>query len=794
MRLSFNHANPNSGNESFLLRFGTDSTETACILVDAGDGVDLDSLLSPSDRLVAICLTHAHVDHYAELTAAHRGDVPIFTSPATATILGDVFDVATSKYDITASEAVTSAIAPIDGWTTIGPGIEVHPVPAGHVPGAVGFLFRVTDDDDTHHILATGDFTVRQAGGFPGFDSDGFVDVDVLFLTGATNNEFESAITEALGTAISHAHGGSRTLVTASGLVGPQIAYLLTAIAAEYNRHVPIRVVGQVAKLYDELDYECDHVTSIPEFSHTDECLEAGVITIAGPDIPREQSSGRLFGVLQEDPNACVVQLIGSGKTPLTDGQCTIHTHTLSNHPTRETLVEVHEAIEPTETVITHRHHGAKEEFNDLSGVVWGSGDTDENLLYDGSQWRLPPWMGGGTVPRDSGRNLQQFAGSELMLSFSVPSLDRHTTPDLAAEGLNTDRLASMFHQTHEASVDADVPTTGSSASVDESTTSTTLTMPTSNTNSDDADASDTPSHGLIRTTGPGEFDEIDPQLQAALDDGSLTEAEILEAVAAQKQAVEKAQDTETTSTESKSPTDTATSSTDQKESEESTTEVDVDDSLDEGESSAGTSTTTTDVEHTDDESEDQDATTTNDTTDEDHDQSQQPEANDADTGESTVSEPEEAISQATETLQLNPAAVALADQAVAADSEVETITQVITAAVSEYVAALLAGEAAGTAREQFTIGFQGSPAAERALTAVADDEVESLSALAAEGIAAVISSDDAITKEIDVLESHCRYLDSIIANEDYVFDSYEPVVEAAIAWYVSSNDESEST
>jgi len=76
-----------------------------------------------------------------------------------------------------------------------------------------------------------------------------------------------------------------------------------------------------------------------------------------------------------------------------------------------------------------------------------GIGDTDENILYDGSQWRLPPWMGGGTVPRDAGRNLQQFAGAELMLSFSVPSLDRHSTPDLDAEGLNADQLASMLHQ-----------------------------------------------------------------------------------------------------------------------------------------------------------------------------------------------------------------------------------------------------------------------------------------------------------------------------------------------------------
>jgi putative mRNA 3-end processing factor len=704
--------------------------------------------------------------------------------------LDDVFNIISSKSDITASKAATSAITPIRDWTDIVDGIEVHPVPAGHVPGAVGFLFRVTDGDDSHHILATGDFTSRRAGGFPGFDSDGFIDVDVLFLTGTTNNKFESAITEALGTAISHAHSGSRTLVTASGLVGPQIAYLLTAIAAEYDLHVPIRVVGQIAKLYDELDYECDHVTSIPEFSHTDECLESGGITIAGPDVPREQSSGRLFGVIREDPNACVVQLIGSGKTSRTDGQCTTHAHTLSNHPTRETLVEVQEAIDPTETVITHKHHGAKGEFNDLSGVVWGSGDTDEHTLYDGSQWRLPPWMGGGTVSRDAGRDLQQFAGAELMLSFSVPSLNRHTAPDIAAEGLNADQLASMFHQTHEASVDADVPKTGSNVSVDEPTSTTTPIMPTNNTNSDNADASGTASTGLIRTTGPDGFDEIDPQLQAALNDSSQTEADISKIIAAQKQAVEKAQDTETTSLESKSSTDTTTSSTDQKEGEESTTGADVDDSPDEVEASAGTSTTITDAELADDGSEVQDATTTNDTTDEDHDQSPQQEANTADTSESTVTKLEEAISSATETLQLNPAAVALADQALAADSEIETITQVISAAVSEYVAALLAGDAAGTEREQFTIDFQGSPAAERALTAVADDEVESLSALAAEGIAAAILSGDSVTEEIDVLESHCRYLDSIIINEDYVFDSYESVVEAAIAWYVSPNNE----
>jgi len=395
-----------------------------------------------------------------------------------------------------------------------------------------------------------------------------------------------------------------------------------------------------------------------------------------------------------------------------------------------------------------------------------GIGDTDEHILYDGSQWRFPPWMGGGTVPRDAGRNLQQFAGSELMLSFSVPSLDRHSTPDLDAEGLIADRLASMLHQSQGLAEIRTSLTRGSTASVGEPTYSTTQTMPSNNTNSDGADASETPSHGLIRTTGPDGFDEIDPQLQAALDDGSLTEAEISKVIAAQKQAAEKAQDTEIPPTEAESSTDAKTSSSGEEESGESDTEVDVDDSPDEVESSAGTSTTTTDAEHADGRSEVQDATTTNDTTDEDHEQSPQQKANAEDTGESTVSGPEEAKSPAMETLQLNPAAVALADQALAAGSEAETITMVISTAVSEYVAALLAGDAAGTEEELFEIDFQGSPAAEGALRAVVDDEVESLSALAAEGIAAAISSDNSVSREINVLESHYRYLDSILANE----------------------------
>lgn len=462
MQISFQHANPTRGNESVLLRFVTGADETPCILIDAGPGVDLDSLLQPTDRLAAICLTHAHLDHYATLAAAHYNEVPILTSPATAAVLNDVLNVASTEYDIAITGAVTDAITPVDDWTEVTPTVEVHPVPAGHVPGAVGFLVRAANGDQNHHLLVTGDFTLRSAGGFPGFDPGGFVDVDVLFLSVPTNDSFKSALTDALGMTLEQAHSGAPTLLATSGLVGVQCAYLLTALINEYNLQVPVRVVGHVAKLYEALDYDCSSVEVIPDFEHTDECLDQGTIVIAGPEVPREQSSGRLFGVLREDSNACVVQLVGCGEKPLTDGKCTIHAYELANHPTRETLIAVHDAVEPTETIITHCHGGAQDAFNDdLSSIIWACGNTNEHTLFDGQYWRLPPWMNGRRVNCNHRRNIQQFAGADLLASFSIPSLDRYDEPDLEGEGVDIKRIETRLHRSPDTAISLDTPTHG---------------------------------------------------------------------------------------------------------------------------------------------------------------------------------------------------------------------------------------------------------------------------------------------------------------------------------------------
>ena len=819
VRISFRHANPEAGNESFLLRFETGEDRAPCILVDAGHGVDLDPLLKPGDRLAAIALTHAHLDHYSSLAAVHREDVPVFTSPSTAAILEDVFDVAATEYDVPTSKAVDDAITPVDGWTTVTPSIEIHPIPAGHVPGAVGFLVRATEDKQSHHLLATGDFTTRRAAGFPGFDPDGFVDIDTLFLTAATSDGFEASLTDALGTALEHAHGGSPTLVTTSGIVGPQVAYLLSLLADEHDLQVPIRVVGQVAKLYDALHYDCSGVESVPYFGDTAACLGPGTIAIAGPEIPRDRSSGRLYGVLRENPNACVVQLIGSGEAPVSGGQCTVHSYELTNHPTRETLVDVHDALDPTQTVLTHSHGGAEGDFNDLSSAVWGSGDTEEYTLFDHGQWRLPPWMAGGVIADSGGRSVKQFASADLLASFRVPSLGRRAEPDLEAEGVDTEQIERRLHRGPDSTGNADIPSDLADRADADSATDTTTTSMTANgdetTSRDDVPSVTAEPTGLTRTTGPKLDHELDPASRAALDEQSLTPEDIIATVAARERLVE--QDVGDVDGEDENRPDSA-EDTAEDETETATSETasvgsppdieEQDDAVRDDDTGEGAIDATTRAASGAVDSEPDPSTETS--ADDEAGAEDDQRANHAiDRASSSGSESQQSASSGSESqssepsdgvcLDLNPLAVALAERAASRERgenrRDEPVDAVIVEAVEQYVVALLAGEASGTEAERFVVAFEGSRTVEQALNRLVgeDERFESSSALVAEGIASALDYGGSGTREIIGLGGYRRHLDAIRDNDAYVFEDVTEIVETAIARYAISASSSES-
>ncbi|WP_330630111.1 MBL fold metallo-hydrolase [Halocatena halophila] len=753
MRISFQHANPSAGNESFLLRFDGDNRQNPCLLVDAGRGVALDTLLNDDDCLVAICLTHAHLDHYAELANAHREGVPILTSPATARILDDVLDVAGVEYDVRTTDAVSGAIMPIDDWIEIADGIELSPVPAGHVPGAVGFLVRVAQDNGYQHLLATGDFTCRRAAGYPGFDANRIGDVDILFLTGTTNTSFESSLTEALGLALERASSGSPTLVTTSGTVGVQMAYLLAGLGETFDRTVPIRVVGQVAKLYAALGYDCHAVETVPEFQSTHACLAPGTITIAGPEVPRDRSSGRLFGVLRANANACVIQLVGSGKEPERNGACTIHHFELINHPSRETLVSVHDSVDPVHTVITHCHGGAHDSFNDLSSVVWGAGDCTEYTLYDGSHWRLPPWMDGTTFRQSHQRNVQQLAGSAIYDSLSLPSIDRDDDPALSAEGLDVAAIGRRLHQRPVPTGDPAVQTDAQPVKQTDSHTTTRMTTH-SNDGTDSSTDDGRPSIGIVRSTGPNLGDDPDPHVQIALEDGSLTQADLAAMLTKREQTGGVSMDNSVVSTPTtESETEPASQETDDATSAETHTTDDTD-----GAGSVADEMTTGAANGDDPPSETKSSAPTD-----------------------SVSTPDDALTVAVPGL-----ARVLLERSIAGTSEHESIDTAIVAAVEQYVIALLGGDADGTEPLELSLAVEGSDATNRVLETVvtADDRFDSIGALVQTGIASVLGADVSGEMAVSGLGAYRQQLRAIVANDAYAFADRAAVVEAAILWY----------
>lgn len=447
MEIQFQHANPYSGRESVVLRIdGLLSDQTVCVLVDAGQNVDVTDLLNEdeSEYLAAICLTHAHLDHYQSLGDNLVHGAPVYAATDTATMLSDVFAAGKDHYELPNTDRVLEQLEPIVDWTEIVPGLRVHPVPAGHTPGAAGFFFEVTDGDGSRTILVTGDFTNRRAAGYPGFDSELPVDVDILVLTAATNDQFDSTLTDAVGTICERVWAGSTVLTTASGLTGLQVAYLLGHLAEQWDERLPVTLAGHVAKLYDRLEYTVPNVESVPEFTDPADILAPNAVTIAGPEVPVDGSSERLFESVSEDPSATLVQLTNGGSSPVTNSACTIHQFSLSNHPTPQMVDNVVEALTPVHVIITHQKGAAANQYKDkYASFVWATDDTDCYTLLDESGWTPPPWVTESTTQRVHSETNRRgrLLGDALNGDIPLPTATRLDDVNLDAEGLNVRAL-----------------------------------------------------------------------------------------------------------------------------------------------------------------------------------------------------------------------------------------------------------------------------------------------------------------------------------------------------------------
>lgn len=459
MHISYQHANPFAGRESVVLRIdGLLPDQTVCLLIDAGMGVDVDDLLEGDDEyLTAICLTHAHRDHYATLGENLRDAAPIYTSPDTAAILGDVIDAGEEFADRKTKETILDRLTPIEGWTTIVDGLRIRPVPVGHTPGATGMLLAIGDGDEQRTILITGDFTLRRAGGYPGFDPDLPVDIDVLLLNAASSDDTETTLTETVSRLTQRALTGSTVLATASGLTGLHLGYLLGHLAAQHDLYLPVTLAGHAGTLADRLEYDIPSVSTRVEFTDPDEVLESGAITIAGPEVPTREgtkSADRLFSAVADDPGATLVQVLSGTDSPVRTASCTVHDEFLSNHPSRETIDALVDQLTPVHVVVMHQKGPAADRYKDkFASYVWVTDDQTPHTLLDDQGWTPPPWVSAMTrkrVEQSPGRTTRQIQGLSDGNDALFPSIDRCSDADLAAEGLDIDAIAQRVPQLTE--------------------------------------------------------------------------------------------------------------------------------------------------------------------------------------------------------------------------------------------------------------------------------------------------------------------------------------------------------
>ncbi|WP_128478710.1 MBL fold metallo-hydrolase [Halorussus pelagicus] len=452
MKFSYQHANPSSGGGSYLLRF-RDSTldPTPCILVDSGVGVDLDSLLADDEYLAAVLLTHAHLDHYASLADSLRDGAPVYVAEPTANVLESVLTEGEKNYKIGATESVSDAIEPLDGWQTIVPEVEVTPVPAGHTPGAAGFLVRFHDGSRAKHLLFTGDFTDRRAAGYSGFQSDLPVDVDVLFVNVSTTDDFEETLTDSLFTLLERSQAGSETLVTASALTAVHYAYLLGHLGERLGETVPVTLAGQAAKLYRDFGYDVPNVEPVAVFDSPGELLERGTVTFAGPEVPTEGSARRLFGTIEDDSSATLVQLTAGATTPVETASCTVYDYEVVNHPPMSVIDELVANLNPIHVVAGH---GPRRVLRNFRGryderFVWASNDDREQTLYEGGRWSPPPWLSETAVQSIFAQDWQTSGGrfGNLLTEsdLQLPTVSRADETDLEAEGVGVERLEDRF-------------------------------------------------------------------------------------------------------------------------------------------------------------------------------------------------------------------------------------------------------------------------------------------------------------------------------------------------------------
>ncbi|UPM43501.1 hypothetical protein [Halocatena salina] len=435
--MHYQRANPDTGGESFLLRFeGVCSDRIACLLVNSGRGVDIDDLLDESrgEHLAGIIINNAHPECYCTLGENARDDVPIYATHQTAQIIATALTGPHAR-TVDQPETILEQMVVVDGWHQFVNGVQLHPVPVGHAPGAAGFLFEIVDGKRYRTLFVADEYTVRQAGGYPGVSLDLDVEIDAMIVTDAVDQPVQPALTEACSIICERANTGSTVLVTADEPTGLHVAGLLGRL--EQSRSVTI--LGRIATLWEEFGYSAPNVTIHPE--DRVEALGSGSIAVATPTTPVQGLSGRLFEELSDDPDAVVVRLTHGEATPMSASRCMVQSLPWRNLPTHDTLSTVIDAFTPVQVVVADRNAAADRGGPSCDSFVWCIEDDLVYTLFDGARWVAPAEVDPDTEHRIRNRVSDRY--EEPLLSEHGPTipLPQYSEPDLAAEGINAETV-----------------------------------------------------------------------------------------------------------------------------------------------------------------------------------------------------------------------------------------------------------------------------------------------------------------------------------------------------------------
>jgi len=462
MQVRFQRANHRTGNESLVLKFdGAVGDQTACLLVDSGRGVDVTSLLGDDEYLAGLLLTHAHLDHFRSLGENVVDGAPVLAAEPTAAVLETVLAENDSNDRVTGDvDDALDALEGVAGWRTLlgDDALRVHPVPAGHAPGAAGFVVQFYDDDVARNLLVTGDFTRTGAGGYPALPDDLSLDVEAMVVNVATADDFHGAFTAAVEATLARATQGFTTLATTGALSGVHLGRVLAATADRFDHDVDVRLVGQAAKLYADLALPTEAVTLAPEFADPATVLGDGEVTIAGPETPVGGSAKRLFEAVEDDENAALVQVTSGALDPVTSAGCATDEFELRPHPTEDVVDDVVAAYDPLHVVAAHESGDALDAYKDkYAAFVWANQDAIEQTLFEDGDWQAPPWVS-ERAERYVYGNTNEFGGDAAdggTVDGSLPDVTAGPVR-LGAEGLDVPRLRERFEGSDATAARAD--------------------------------------------------------------------------------------------------------------------------------------------------------------------------------------------------------------------------------------------------------------------------------------------------------------------------------------------------